>query len=1502
MSPVARNLLLLALLSLPLTAQELPFTHYTPNDQIPLPSASVQKLAQDHLGYIWLAFYSSGLTRYDGHAMENYGTADGLLDLTVREVVEDSAHYLWAGSESGLVVSEKPLDEYEPGRRIRFVSRVGGTALPRSRIRRNALVAAAGGWVWAGVQNALVRFRMHGGTLEAGVVDRPDLPTGVAAMLVRRDGTLLIALNRGGVLRFSGDGHLLGPLDGIPATPLGAMAETSDSALWGGGTDGSVWRMQNVVATEISHELTERIVAIRETSAGDVWIASLGSGALRINGFDFTDRLRVNRSTGLLGDTLWSLMEDREGNVWFAQNGGVSRLRRDYKAFIAYTGHSHTGEAPLLPDPSAFSVLPPVPNSHDPWTSATWIGTGGGVAAIDGHKRVATITAQDGLLSNSVYSIGRDAEGRLWIGDVGGVNCVAPAGKEPPPGPGETRRAISLFGQPVTITGYTFDTTYFSRELSNGIWFAGINGVSCLAGSDWFVFRAASGLPPAGGSTVAVDDDGYVWVGTPDNGLFRSVEPFSAERLRAQRDGVDVTQRVFVNVWRKSGGAPSDSMRSILWHDHKLWAGTTEGLAVIETKPFRVVTIIKPAALGGPMVVGLAAAPDGAVWVSQNAGVVRIDPRTYRVTASVSKVDGLIEDEAWAYAPVSVGADGRVYLATPAGVSIFNAALRLPNSERPLLRFRQIGAREDRWRGNNEVSFEFAALTFTDESRVHYRTRLFGYDRDWSPDRPDVKIRYTNLPAWLFPRRYTFGVMARNSDGVWSRAPISYEVVVHPAWWLTWWAILVYVGAVVLFANVVNRLRVRNLQRKNRELAVVVDARTEEIRAQARQLEALDRMVEAINRELVVENVLKSLLEQGMKLFPQAEKATFLQFNYDTGRVEVGAVLGYELDEFRDVDSSIETARRRYSEHAELLDQGVYVVRARTPLTPNLPTPQCMLAMEVTLAGRVEGFLVLDNFSDPDAFSRSDLSKLARVREHAISAISKARILRELQLKNREAEEANQAKSRFLANMSHELRTPMNAIIGFSEILCERLDEKIDPKSMNFLRSIVSSGRHLLEIINDILDLSKIEAGKMEIFPETFPVRGAIDSVCQVMKGLSTRKNISFAIDVAPDVADIETDNAKFKQILYNLLSNAVKFSPNDSVVTIRAKKVDDMIAVEVIDRGIGIAGEHLAAIFEEFRQVDASMSRQYGGTGLGLSLVKRFVQLQGGTIGVKSELGAGSTFTFTLPRRFLGATIPSPIVNADGTVVPPGNRVLVVEDEEAAWSTLSTYLLSAGYVPIRARHGDEALRLARSMRPVAITLDIVLPGSEGWDVLRALKNDPATAHVPVVIVSIVENRELGLAFGADDYFVKPVDWARLLKRLRELTTRTLSPRRARLLLIDDDVSVHDLLEPELAKQGYELEKAYSGKEGLERAEASRPDVIILDLMMPGMSGFKVAELLRETESTARIPILAFTAKDVTAEEREQLRTVSAIVTKGSAAGKRLIHAIQSLDTTTTRA
>jgi signal transduction histidine kinase/DNA-binding response OmpR family regulator/ligand-binding sensor domain-containing protein len=1500
----------------PVAGQELPFRHLTPNDQVnPLSSASVQKITQDHLGYIWFAFYASGLTRYDGHAMEQYGTADGLRDLTIREVAEDGTHHLWAGSESGLVVSEKPLDAYEPGKRVHFVSAVGNERLPQMRVRRNCLVTGIDGWVWAGVQDRIVRYRFHGDSLERGRIDVVPTTSGVAAMLMRRDGSVLISLNSGAILQFDREGKFGGELAGPPSCVNGVMLETRDGALWGGCTNGVLWRGQGEQREVINHALTERIVSIMETSRGEIWVASLGSGAMRLDARNFADILLVKRENDLLGDTLWDLYEDREGNLWFAQNGGASRLRKDYRAFEALTGRSHAGEKPALPDVSAFSVLAPDSRARGPWANLTIVGTGGGVAFVasdnitaEGVAKVAAdktesvVRVGDGLLSNSVYSLTRDAEGRVWIGTVGGVNCLSTPADAPPMMTSSTRTNTSVAGAAAVITSYPVDTTYlvqpFEIRGAETIWLAGIHGITCLAGGQWFTFGTAAGLPPAGASAVAVDGAGYVWAGTPDSGLLRSVVPFDPAALKAG----DVS-KYFAPAWSHATGARTDSVRTLLWAAGRLWSGTANGVEILDTNPLRIVATLPGSSLGGSLVAGLMSSPNGqSVWVSQNAGLVEIDAHDFHVRTRVSKADGLIDDEAWAYDPLAVGADARVYFATPRGLSIFTPSLREPNAEPPIVRFRDITFREDR-RGNNEVSIAYAALTFSDESRIVYRTRLFGYDNDWSAARSDAKIRYTNLPAFLFPKSYRFAVMGRSSDGVWS-LPELYTFSVMPPWWLRWWAMIAYAAAVVALASVANRLRVERLRRRNRELEDIVSARTHE-------LEALDRMVEIINRELVLENVLRSLLEQGMKLFPQADAVVFVQFDHEHRRTEVVAGLGHDLETFREIQLSPEEATRRYSERAELLEEGVYLIKGDVfpELTGSdqmmhLPVPQSMLAMEVSLGGRIEGFLVFDNFSDPEAFSRSDLRKLARVREHAISAISKARILRELQLKNREAEEANQAKSRFLANMSHELRTPMNAIIGFSEILIDRLEPQIDAKSLTFIRSILSSGRHLLEIINDILDLSKVEAGRMELLPETFPVRSAIESICQIMRGMSTRKAISFAVEIDPGVTAIETDQSKFKQILYNLLSNAVKFSPNESVVTIHARRVEadeerpESISIDVTDRGIGIAPENLALIFEEFRQVDSTLNRQYGGTGLGLSLVRKFVELQGGTLTVTSEIGKGSTFTFTLPIHFAGTTIPSPIINVDGTVIPPGDRVLVVEDEDLAYSTLATYLQSAAYVPIRARNADEAMRLARSIKPVAVTLDIVLPGAQGWDVLRALKADAVTAELPVIIVSMMENRELGLAFGADDYFVKPVDWTRFMRRLRDIAIRTSAPKRPRLLLIDDDVSVHDMLEAELTKQGYQIEKAFTGAEGLEKAAKHMPDVIILDLSMPGMSGFEVAAHLKESEVTARIPILAFTAKELTQLDRDHLRSgFAAVVAKGSSSGKRLIQAIHALDT-----
>ncbi|HEV8432002.1 MAG TPA: response regulator [Thermoanaerobaculia bacterium] len=501
------------------------------------------------------------------------------------------------------------------------------------------------------------------------------------------------------------------------------------------------------------------------------------------------------------------------------------------------------------------------------------------------------------------------------------------------------------------------------------------------------------------------------------------------------------------------------------------------------------------------------------------------------------------------------------------------------------------------------------------------------------------------------------------------------------------------------------------------------------------------------------------------------------------------------------------------------------------------------------------------------------------------------RLTIELESANRLIQESDRLKSQFLANMSHELRTPLNSIIGFSEILVDRLQGSVDAKHYGFLNHIHASGQHLLGIINDILDLSKIEAGKMEIYPEFFGIAPVIESVCNVMRGM-TKTYPRFVVDVPNDLPLIETDLAKFKQVLFNLVSNAIKFSPAESTITISARFIgateeEGSINVSVADEGIGIDPHHHELIFEEFRQIDATVRREFGGTGLGLALVKRFVELQGGRVSVESSPGCGSTFSFRLPVRSRAA-----VVSRAAEIEPADDRILVVEDDANAFDLIASALRSAGYSAARARYGEEAIRLACDLRPLAITLDLVLPGLDGWEVLKRLKAEAVTREIPIIIISVVENRDLGMALGADDYFVKPVDRERLLGRVRALASRTGT--RPRLLLIDDDAAVHALLDAELSTAGFAIESAFNGEQGLLAAREKSPDVIILDLMMPGMSGFEVADSLKDDPLTANIPILVLTSKEISADERRDLQSkVASFVQKGKSARAQLIREIQ---------
>ncbi len=486
---------------------------------------------------------------------------------------------------------------------------------------------------------------------------------------------------------------------------------------------------------------------------------------------------------------------------------------------------------------------------------------------------------------------------------------------------------------------------------------------------------------------------------------------------------------------------------------------------------------------------------------------------------------------------------------------------------------------------------------------------------------------------------------------------------------------------------------------------------------------------------------------------------------------------------------------------------------------------------------------------------------------------------------NTELRVANLHKSEFLANMSHELRTPLNAILGFSELMLDDTSDKYDPTTrQKFLAQINASGKHLLSLINDILDLSKVEAGQMTLKLDTVLIVDVVREVLNTIEPLATKKRIRISVDVE-GAGQLLADAGKLRQMLLNLVSNAVKFTPEVGLVSIEAQRLQNAIEISVADTGIGIAESDIPRLFKEFQQLDAGAGRQQEGTGLGLALTKRLAELHGGDIRVMSERGKGSTFTIRLPLQPADAAhrapVPVPPATANEEARPV---VLVVEDNLQAADLLLRQLDRGGFHAEIALSGTEALAKARELQPVAITLDIVLPGLDGWDVLAELKRDEATRNIPVVVVSVIDKPDLGRALGALDYFVKPVDAKALLARLRSYTFMSdAATKDIRILVVDDEPANLEWLEGVLAPAGFSVISAHGGREGIDLAKARRPHLMLLDLMMPDVNGFDVVEALHADEATRSIPIMIITAKDLTDDDKRQLNGhVEAIMSRGT--------------------
>jgi CheY-like chemotaxis protein/two-component sensor histidine kinase len=494
--------------------------------------------------------------------------------------------------------------------------------------------------------------------------------------------------------------------------------------------------------------------------------------------------------------------------------------------------------------------------------------------------------------------------------------------------------------------------------------------------------------------------------------------------------------------------------------------------------------------------------------------------------------------------------------------------------------------------------------------------------------------------------------------------------------------------------------------------------------------------------------------------------------------------------------------------------------------------------------------------------------------------------------------------------MSHELRTPLNAIIGYSEMLAEEMQDTGQTIYNEDLQKITGAGKHLLSLINEILDLSKIEAGKMDLFVETFDIADMIEQIISTIQPLADKNNNALNIRHDPAIGYMTADETKVRQSLYNLLANACKFTENGIVwlnthiETRPDGERSEWVVFRISDTGIGLSPEQLGTLFQDFSQADASTTRKYGGTGLGLSITRRFCEMMGGAIAVESEPGKGATFTIRLPRDMRVHVVQiddsAPAAPPQPDSLPSASSdlplVLVIDDDPTIHDLMRRMLAREGFRIQSALNGDEGVRLARQLQPAIITLDVMMPGHDGWWALSRLKSDPATADIPVIMLTIVDNKNMGFSLGATDYLTKPINRERLINVLKKHCCDTPP---CNILIVDDEADARRFVRQLLEKEGWIVAEAESGRAALAALPDFKPNLILLDLMMPEMDGFQFLDEMRaqpEWNEWKETPVIVLTAADLTAEERARLnRDVERVLVKGMRTQDELLHEVREL-------
>jgi len=687
------------------------------------------------------------------------------------------------------------------------------------------------------------------------------------------------------------------------------------------------------------------------------------------------------------------------------------------------------------------------------------------------------------------------------------------------------------------------------------------------------------------------------------------------------------------------------------------------------------------------------------------------------------------------------------------------------------------------------------------------------------------------------------------------------------------------------------------LEQKVEERTHELETRSRELAQSVSELRALGEVTQAVNSTLELATVLSTIVAKAVQL-SETDAGSIYVVDPATHELHLRASDGMSDELIAELDrQGIDLSERTIADAAAQQAPVQLADLSDAPLSPVLEILlragyRALLIVPLLGPDGLIGVLVVRRKA-AGQFPQHTVDLLQTFGAQSVLAIQNANLFAEVEEKSRQLEMASQHKSQFVASMSHELRTPLNAIIGLTEMMVGNAARFGTEKAAEPLRRVHRAGTHLLGLINQVLDLSKIEAGKLELSPETVNLAPLIDEVVGTARQLAEQNKNRLVVEAQENIGPLTVDPMRLRQILLNLLSNACKFT-KEGEVSLHVRKVADghnWVEIAVADTGIGMTPEQQAKLFEEFSQADASTARRYGGTGLGLAITRKLARMMGGDVTVTSEQGKGSVFTVRLPGQADSAARPA--TESVGSRSPHAGCILVIDDDATARDLISEHLKAEGFSVVTAAGGVEGLKLAKEMQPTAITLDVMMPDLDGWSVLTALRKDPQLAEIPVIMVTIADEQRRGIALGAAGYLTKPIDRDRL-HRLIDRFRASAPPTR--VLMVEDDAVQRERMRSWLDGGQWLVREAENGREALDRLRQDKPDVILLDLMMPEMDGFAVVAALQRDVNWRDIPVIVITSLDLDTKDRARLNSgVQSILVKERFAPVDLVDRIRKL-------